>query len=245
MKIVVLLTWFLRDKLSFETLNKNFKNLKGDYLFLIADQDWTTDKERELSNEQIKYYQVPYDCGLSYSRNFLVEKAIELGYNYCLLMADSQYFDYTPDFTKVINFLEQSNNRGLVGFKLKGEKQIAWVWDLELVAGKGFKISPPSRQKFNEGLTIFQPCDVTKNFFLAKCKCLQEVKWDENLKLSEHEDWAYRVKQSGWKVFYTDYIQAKYVRNRTGEYDKMRKRCYKEFQDKLKKKYGIRDWIIR
>ena len=78
---------------------------------------------------------------------------------------------------------------------------------------------------------------------VAKTKCLLDVKWDEEFKMGEHEDYFWRMKQTKWQVFSTEYIKAKYINYKPNDYDKMRRRTYNEYRTLLQKKYGIKGWV--
>ena len=89
MKIAILLTTFLRDKLLEDSLISIKKNYNSDWTILIADQNevLTKDKYYFLKHNikdfvSYKHHKLPFDCGLSKARNFLVQdahaKALEL-----------------------------------------------------------------------------------------------------------------------------------------------------------------------
>jgi hypothetical protein len=183
--------------------------------------------------------------GNSSSRNRLVLEAKKLNIPYCLLMADSQWFNSKPDLSKIISFLESDLNNGIVGLKLNNldGTNLSWEFDIELVPGKHFLMKLPKRPIVQFEGAKFQPCDVIKNFFLAKTQCLLDSPWSDELKLLEHEDFFYKLSQSKWKVFYNDSIIADRVKDRGIAYDKYRKRAYSEFAKKLRAKYHISGWI--
>lgn len=194
-------------------------------------------------NNRIRYYALNWDCGLSYARNYLVQRAYELGCNYIFLTADSYEFKEKYNLEPIIKFLESDNKNGLVGFVEEGKPDPKWCWDIELIPNQYFLLKKPTRPIINfEGLK-FIPCDVTQNFYLAKIKILLEVPYDENLKLCEHEDAHYRFKQAGWKVFFNDSIACKYINEKSPQYNEKRRRIYTEYKQKLLKKYNLKSWI--
>ena len=242
MSVAVLITSIEHTDLLANTLKHNSENLVSGCEILVADQSWTKVKELQFAKySNVKYFEVPYNFGLSASRNFLVDKASWFNCDYCLLMADNQWFDHKSDFSKVIEFLEKDTNRGIVGLDLNyvGEPHKDWVYDIELVNGKGFKLIIPNREPIIEENVRYQPADFVKNFFIAKTQCLQAVNWDNNLKMKEHLDFMYRVKQSGWLLFYTNSIQANRLKNRSGKYHQLRMQNLKEGTEYLRTKWGI------
>lgn len=254
-KIAIIYTTFLRDSLEKKTIQSILDNWNENYILLIGDQgvenkDTKNEFYNNLNNKNIYRYILPFDYGLSASRNFLVEKAKELNCKYCFLTADSIKFLQPYDLQIVIDFLEEDPRRGIVGFNL--EKRICWEGDLELKE-KFFYLDAPQREFINFKNIIFQPVDICRNFFLAKTKCLLDNKWDNNLKLLEHEDFFWRLKNNyisfieefgtdiyqPYQVFYTKYIKGEYIEDKPKEYLKYRNRMYNEFKKKLEAKYNF------
>jgi len=240
-KIAVLFTTFLRPELAQITVNSIIENTCEkpglNTIILIGDQD---ESLKEIHYKRLVHYKLPFDCGLSASRNFLVQKAKEMNCEYCLLTADSIKFTEMYNFNPVIDFLEKEEKRALMGFQLNS--RLPWEGDLELIEGKHFLLDTPKRPKIIfKGMTI-QPVDICRNFFLAKTDALLQVQWDKELRLAEHEDWFYRFKQAGYESFYTDYIKADYIGTKDGEYGKYRGRIG-EFKRILLKKYNLKEWI--
>lgn len=193
-------------------------------------------------NDRIQYYSLPYDCGLSYARNFLFNRAKEADCQYVFLTADSYEFkDY--NLNPIIAFLESSPYYGLVGFVEEKKPDPRWCWDMELIPNDCFELFKPKRPKIEFQDLKFQPCDITQNFYLAKTTMVTEIPHDNELKLTEHEDIMYRFKQSGWKVFFNDSIACIYVNDKPQEYNEKRRRIYNIYKKKLQEKYKIRGWI--
>ena len=103
-KIGIILTTFLRDDLMYRIVDSIIKNWKKEYVLFIGNQSYTSDEQKlkgfsdfclhlndpaHLASNKIQYYNLPYDCGLSYARNYLVQKAHEAGCQYIFLTADS------------------------------------------------------------------------------------------------------------------------------------------------------------
>jgi len=253
-KIAILITSFLRDKLLYESVQSIIRHYTNNYIILVANQSYKTDEERlkgfsdfnvnidNTVHAPIHYYNLPFDCGLSYARNFLVEKANSLGCKYCWLSADSIMFINEYNVNPIINFLEEDSKRGIVGVELYGRPE--WHRDIDLVKGKHFHLKIPTRPIITFQDVKFIPCDVIKNIFIAKTECLINNKWDNELKLLEHEDFFWRLKNSdnSYQVFFTDYITTKYKDFKPNEYNKYRRRMHAEFRKKLQEKYKIEGW---
>src|SRR3989304_2225085 len=232
-KIAILYTTFLRNDLAFKTIQSIQPFLNEHTILLIADQNLP---ERRINiNPNWHYtinYSLPFDCWLSYARNFLVDRAKDFGYDYSIISADSiQFIKDTENLTSAIKYLSENTNIGLVGFNLNDRQ--AWEGYIDLIPNLYFKIKQLNLQQDDcflfEGLR-FYPCEVIRNFFLAKTECLINNKWDENLKLGEHEDYFYRLKQTQWTVNYCPDISANYINEKPEEYLKYRQRMYSEFR---------------
>ena len=72
---------------------------------------------------------------------------------------------------------------------------------------------------------------------------LLKVKWDNNLKLAEHEDFFHRYKKAGYKVCWTDAIIAEKMTDRPTEYLSYRKQNFEEGLQYLRKKYKTTGWV--
>jgi len=179
------------------------------------------------------------------TRSTVIQVAKDFGYDYSIISADSiQFIKDTENLTSAIKYLSENTNIGLVGFNLNDRQ--AWEGYIDLIPNLYFKIKQLNLQQDDcflfEGLR-FYPCEVIRNFFLAKTECLINNKWDENLKLGEHEDYFYRLKQTQWTVNYCPDISANYINEKPEEYLKYRQRMYSEFRTMLQKKYNISGWI--
>jgi len=241
--IAICLTTFMRDKLLFESVKSILDNWSDNYVLLIGDQNPTKTKKQYYNNlrSEIKYYPLPFDSGLSFSRNFLVQKAKEQNIDYCIITADSIMFTKKYNLQPVIDFLENNNEAGIVGFNLL--KRVPWEVDMKFIKGKGWELDIPRRKIVKFKSLFLQPCDMIKNFFIAKTKCLLENKWDEELKLSEHESFFNELKQTNWKVFYISNIKAMYKDYKSVKYQHYRRRMYHFFRNILRKKYEINGWV--
>jgi hypothetical protein len=267
-----------------EVLNSIIDNWSDDFVVLIGDQnhldDYSVEKHvfyetacayahtRTLNDDHIKVVQLPFDCGLSYARNKLVEKAHELGVNYCLIGADSiKFTESMQQVSCLTRFL--SYNRGfgidLLGFELKD--RIGWEAKLDLknsfildfidkterpdeeyamldnmkpsedwICGDG--TSPMVGRVIN----IFH-CDIVRNFFLASTKSLLDVRWDDNLKMAEHEDFFWRYKQEGYKVGWTNYCEGEYAPCIDNKYKQLRNKNMRMGKEYLKLKWELKSWV--
>jgi len=246
-KIAICLTTFMRNELLIDTVDSIIKYFPENSVLYIADQGNKSQvKDRYFSyltskTGRVFYFNLPYDCGLSYARNYLVDVAKHAGIDYCLITADSLRFINKLNLEPIVNGMEK-NVDALVGFEIKD--RIPWEWNIELVPEKHFwlsKISPDAIIQ-HEGF-IIKRVELCRNFFLAKTEALLDVKWDNDLKLAEHEDFFYRLKLKGYKCIWTNIVSAEYIEDKPEEYRKMRDRMYNHFQYIMLKKYNIKQWM--
>ena len=238
-KIAIIYTTFLRNELAFETIQAIQSQLSENCILLLGDQNQSEQRINHNPNWHYTfYYSLPYDCGLSYARNYLVQQVNVLNYKYCLITADSIEFTQLYNFQPIIEFMESDSKIVKVGFQLNN--RIPWEYNLTLDKAFTLHIS-------NEWLLLdninYHKVDMCKNFFLAKTEALFEVPWDDDLKLGEHEDHCWRLKQAGYKTYHTNAISANYIKSDNPEYTAMRKRLYSEFIPKLCAKYNLQSWI--
>lgn len=246
-KIAIIYTTFLRDRLMKQTLTSILQYWQENYTLLVGNQNKTSaDGLRWSFSKEICNWKLPYDCGLSYARNYLIQKAHEMGIKYCLVTADSIQFTEKYDFQPVIDFLESDPNYCKVGFNIENRQNFTYDLDISKVYNK-FIVKKTTRSPILANNTPYIPCDMCCNFFMAKTEHLVKIPYDNDLKLCEHEDHCYRLKQAGFKTFWTPYINSEYINDKPDEYKQMRNRLYTEFRGILKKKYGFDpegSWLV-
>lgn len=236
-KPLVIITSFLRPELLNLCLDSWLHYTDFDILAIEQLQHQDLFEEVPSCNSRLSFVEAPYDIGLSYSRNFGVEYANKHGYKYVIIAADSIHLDKLIDLTNVINVMDCCVEVGIVGFDLKD--RVPWEVDME-IKNRSFYLTLPKRQSLHFNNVDFQPVDMCRNFFIAKTQCLIDNPWDNQLKLAEHQDWAWRLKQTPWKVWATKSVQGIYVNDRTNtEYKRLRNRCWTQFSPIVCKKYGL------
>jgi glycosyltransferase involved in cell wall biosynthesis len=241
-KIGIIITTFLRDDLLYKSAQSLVQFIQPNWEIIIIDQDATQQKEYEFKN--IPYYSVPYNSGLSYSRNYGVQKAKELDCGYVLISSDSFLMN---ESIKKLNYFIDNNLFGydILGLYLSG-CICEWEAKLNLIKGEGFEldfIDKDIKYSKQDNYKLFD-CDIIKNFFIAKTDSLLKSPWDNNLLLGEHEDFFYQAKINNLKVGWTDLITAEKMKDRPEEYNELRTKNFNEGIQKLKEKYHIKRWVI-
>lgn len=243
--IAIIVTTFLRDTTLYKTIQSIIDHFPDKCVVMIGDQGYQTD-EKIITYDYFKsqipceVFYLPFDCGLSYARNFLVNKAKELGYEYCLVSADSIQFIDKYNFEPIIEFLNSDSTFGVMGFELVNST-CPWEYNM-LVDKKGIHLSVSDDYIISNNIS-FKKVDICRNIFLAKTSSIMDL-WDITMKLAEHELAFLELKKRNVNVFWTDAIKFK-KSNCAGsdEYKEYRKR-FNDYQKILKQKLNIETWII-
>lgn len=234
-KIGFIITTFLRDDLLFQSFKEAFHYSKGEHPIIVVDQNPSELKKEMFGN----YIEVPYNSGLSYSRNRGVEAAKRLGCDYVVILADSiQIETIVDELDPIIQKMEQEN-LDIVGLPLSN--RIGWEADLDLIEGKHFLLTFIKKEKSDK--LIIQKCEICRNFFIAKIDVLLEVPWDEQFLMGEHEDEFMRLKLAYKKIGFTNKYKGKYIGTKPLDYSSMRRKNFNEGLNKLRKKYNISGWV--
>lgn len=250
-KIAIIIPTIHRDDILMETINSILDVWQDSWVILIGDQnnieDYSDEKRifyetacakahENTPNDQIKIVNLPYDCGLSYARNKLVEKASELGIDYCLISADS--IKFTESMKKINGFIPilQKYPFDLIGLNLRN-RNVGWEALLDLKDSFILDFIDKSEDK-----TIHE-CDIVRNFFIATTESLRYTRWDESLKMMEHEDFFWQYKKRGFKVGWTNCCHGEYIGIKEGKYKKLREKNMRESKAYLFKKYNLKNWV--
>jgi len=124
--LAILINTFLRDNLLYKTIETIVLHSTENCIVLIGDQGYS-DSEKDItidyfaSQIPLEYYKLPFDCGLSIARNYLVNIANEKNIPYVLISTDSIQFTESYNFEQLFN---QLDNRIIINFKLKNVEPI-------------------------------------------------------------------------------------------------------------------------
>ena len=260
--ISFIITTFQRDTLLYKSLESLLKYIQPNWNIIVVDQgNLTSEKEawldknkfdslnysRHNDEQKLFYYQVPFNSGLSYGRNFGVQKAKELGSEFCVIGSDSFLFNNTIERLKYIERIFDEHGCDKIGFELTGCK-CRWEAELNLIEGETFELNFcenifPIYRTFHEYVIGLKRVEICRNFFMATTESLLNTQWDNKLKLGEHEDQAYIYKQKGYWTFWTDFITAEKMTARPDEYSKYRKENFSNGLVYLREKYKIKGWV--
>lgn len=154
---------------------------------------------------------MPFDCGVTVSRNRLVEAITE---EFFVLCDDDFILDANTDFTDAVRILEAEPQIGVVGgrlFDFYGVDEVVRSWELFLQYDKTNKIlfsipiyhvAPKAREL---GPIRYFLCDAVLNFAVFRRAIFAAgARWDERFKSNgEHEDFYLNLKvNTRFKVAY-------------------------------------------
>ena len=241
-KIAIIITSFERPDLLRKSVESVLENWCENFVILVGDQ---SKEDNELMKRwkielpsQLSYVKLPFNCGLSYARNILVTQASLLGAEYCIISADSICFNSSMKrVNEILPVFTEHPYLGRIGFKLQG--RINWEGWLTLNEGESFELELINTKSV--GIHLFE-CNCIKNYFIARTESLLDVKWDDNLKMCEHEDFQYRYAKC-WDTLYTDFYTGTYIGKREGDFATYRQENWINGMKYLLNKYSIRQWI--
>jgi len=259
--IGIIIPTFLRDeklKICIESLLKlssEINRFQPFFRIYIGDQAEISYQKQayyqSLEDLGHKYYQLPYNCGLSYARNFLISKTKE---PFILISDDDYEFTQQTFFEPLINLLLLNENIGIVGGTLNDREthptkiyiDKSKYTDINrlsyIVEPINYQITKPTITQPNE--YRYFSTEIIPNFFLSKKEIYNDISWDNELKLVEHSDFFLRLKTTKWKTLFTpDSLIQHHSENNSEIYDTFRnsktgKNCLSGLT-LLKKKYNI------
>ena len=216
---------------------KKYKNIP----IIIGDDSQVSCKkqvEKDFpNNKNIIVYELPYDCGLSYGRNFLVNKVKT---KYFCLCDDDFIFDKKSDLEGALNILKE-NNLDIIGGYFRNYKIINSYKDYIIRFGqKIFHYELPTNyiaklKEENHVLYVdyrkkdfpdYEEVDIVHNFFIAKTESIKNHPWDEELKLQEHTAFFYSAKKKGLKIAFTNKLSTRHCPIQNFKYKNFRTRNY-------------------
>ena len=193
-------------------------------------------------DKQTSYHHMPYDIGLSEGRNIGVSYVKT---PYTLLLDDDFLFTEKTKLNIFIDILKNYNFDIVSGdvvdygvmtrswrgvFKIKGENLV-------------LKYLPANNKKNG-----YPKLDFVLNFFLARTIILKHNPWDSDLKIREHEEFFWRLKQNNIRVTYTNEVSIwhfpdDHSKIKKTKYSKMREDRFLHFHKIACTKIGVKDFI--
>jgi len=186
-----------------------------------------------LKNRPVAY-NLPFDTGLSYGRNFLVDHTDG---EYILILDDDFIFTEDTKIEKFKDILQAKKDVGIVGGMIVQDgTERHFEGNIEIV-GRDMIYSIDKEGDYQNLKGIkYRETGCVFNFALMKREIFEEIKWDDKFKIAgEHTDWYLRFNDLNWKVAYCPEVKIEHRQEFNPVYKEMRKR--KDFLKLLFKKY--------
>lgn len=187
---------FWRDQYLYKCI-KSLRKFYPDIKIIVGDDGYESIyKTKFLKKMKCEYIRLPFDCGITYGRNKLIEKAKT---KYVLIGDDD--FEYNEDsplypMKKMLEKFDIAGGRVNTLGKLENYQGSVNKVGNTLI----FKEFDLKDLKEYKGM-LYGECDIIFNFFIAKREVFKKVKWDENIKVAyEHSDFFLDAKDVGIKV---------------------------------------------
>ena len=222
-------------------LVKSILKKYGDIKILIGDDSLVSCKEKIKKDfkgkDNIIVYDLPYDCGLSYGRNFLVSKVKT---KYFCLCDDDFVFDKKTNLEVPLQILKEKNLDILGGYIRNYKIEKSFKDKIIKIGQAIFHYELPTNyigtiEKKNDELIVnytvhefpeYQESDLVLNFFIAKTEVVKKYPWDNDLKLHEHTAFFYNAKNNNLKVAFTNKLSVRHCPIQKKNYNQHRKRNY-------------------
>ena len=243
-------------------LVKSIYRYYPDAIIRIADDSEKSCKaylEQKYGNKDLKVYELPSDVGLSYGRNYLMDR-VETKY-FCLL-DDDFVFDKKTDIAAAMKMIQEKDLDILGGFfrnynakqGVKARlKSIARTILLRKAPYKPYnymgelRLDSENRILYGDYITNqfpdYKVVDIVHNFFVARTSVIREKnRWDDELKLQEHTAFFVQAKQNGIRVAFTNRFSVQHWPFRPAKYQSFRLRDIDYFGIFLRK-MNIQKWV--
>lgn len=202
----------------------------------------------------ITVYELPYDCGLSYGRNYLVDK-VET--EYFVLLDDDFVFDKKTDIRRGVEILKKEKLDILGGYfrnypVYSSLPEFLFLslprFMIRILLERGNRYNYIGEIKdFGNTVRIhyytnlfpaYKRVDICHNFFIARTSVVRDIcRWEDEIKLHEHTLFFINAKRKNVKVGFTNEMSVKHKPIRNALYSKYRNR---NFKDEGLRKYGIK-----
>jgi hypothetical protein len=159
---------------------------------------------------------------------------------YLLLLEDDMELTAKTDLDAMLDVVKSDDEiAGCGGMLIEPKQSPTWAHDFREFRGE--VIAELSRQPLRKTPlgTIYQPCDLIKNFGVFRVDALRETGWNEALPLSEHREFFWRLSKK-WKVAIAHGVSLNHFGDRPNdEYNEQRARA-RELLTVAEEQIGLR-----
>ena len=241
---------FLRPEITKKCVKSLVEHAPGIQIYLGEQDKDSILEEWSKQYNNVKFVQLPFDCGISIARNKLVRMIREDGLKY-IMWADNDFeFHKDSNIDKAKKVLQKDKSLGVVGGSLTSKGKIQHYERIFWHDRKrGILMHVPLEYTYPETQTVngidYFYCDLVFNFCMAKIKVFdnRKVRWVNRIKVKfEHVSFFLRLKEnSNWKVAYCPSLHAIHHHERLAEYALFRNRNddFKRFSEEFDLKVNM------
>ena len=191
----------------------------------IGDQNQFHDKQfyeklRLQTGLPFTVVKLPYDCGLSRARNYLVANT---PHDYKLILDDDFIFTEETDLHKFLTLIEM-DKVGVVAGAVDTKGKIV-NYEYKLRKSKDTLYYAPDGDEWQEYKGIkYKETGCVLNFALYRKEVFDDLLWDRDLKVCEHLEFMWRLNKTDWKILYTPEVITDHSQERGVRYKAFRTR---------------------
>lgn len=179
------------------------------------------------------------DGNLSQARNRLY-KRVETPY-ILVLEEDMELIESLPLKDCLDILKEDKSIQGVGGVCLEEDRgAVLWKHDFSpSTDGLGIHSSQRNCRETSTGVQ-YQPCELVMNFGVFRTQFFRDYKWDENLPITEHREFFFRVSREGCQFAFIPHLRCKHHKDRSNNlYRQLRSRQLFDYQtEKHKVDFG-------
>ncbi len=222
--VTIIIKTFLRPH-ALERLLQDIKKYYPEIKVYVADDG---DKP-QVRNDVDEYFVLPFDTGLSYGRNYLIDRVKT---KYVMLLDDDTIFTENTKIEWALEVFNRSHKIDLVSgrylpFIFYGSLTIE---NNNLIRNMGLA------RTIVDGFPIF---DFVPNFFVAKTEKLKKIRWNEKLKIQEHIDFFWRARKELNCTYLPYFVSINSHARESTDYSKYRTERAAYFQKMQAKEIGV------
>ena len=195
----------MRDAYTKECVRSLCEMYPGIKILVAENAHFNKDLKDFVNDHGGRYILMPFDSGVCFARNRLVEMA-----NTEFILVSDDDFSYSEEakVKEMIKFLEANKEYTLIGGRIFEKGRVLEYQGYINIYHDHFEYVPldfENNKKDEVSGLMYQPADITFNYFVARRDEIKNVKWDEKIKVAyEHSDWFIGLKKlGGHKVAFT------------------------------------------
>ena len=194
------------------SIEKYYPDLK-----IIVIDDSENSLTHKFSNN-LSYIHSEFDIGTAKGRNIALDM-VET--EYFFLLDDDYEFTRNTKIERMVKCLDHTQFDLVGGIVLdQGYKPSYYGGIFQLKRGE-FVLQLNKNRGVEQG---FPRYDILQNFFLARTNIIKSLRWDDTLRLADHEDFFIRCKMAGLKITQDSSVYISHYPERSDRYAMFRNR---------------------